>query len=353
VAIGEDNVIYTTPLVSGHTYLWSYSGTTGTTHNGSLTGNTLNMHWGTDAGAGWVQVVETVTAGGCSIATAHYDVTITDTPNPLVTGPTPVCNNQTVVYRTAKVGSHLYAWTLPLGGGSIIGATDLDSVVVSWTSTGNYSVRVEETGSSTVSYTLPVTVNPLPDNSNAVSDPTICDGEIADIIVSAAAPGITFQLYRVGDNVAIGSPVSSGPGGDVTLPASPSVSTNYYVIGTNEYSCAMQLTDIALVTVHPLPIPTITGNQNACVDGVELYYTENGGGITNYSWIVTGGTFTGGSTYQITVTWGTVVGLFEDRTVSVNYTDANGCVAENPTELTVRVHRVPVTGPNFHLPNTP
>jgi hypothetical protein len=221
VAIGENNVIYSVLSVSGHTYLWSYSGTSGTTHNGVLTGNTLNMHWGTVAGSGWVQVVETITAGGCSTTTAQYAITITDTPNPLVTGLTPLCNNQTAVYRTAKVGAHTYAWTLPLGGGSIIGATNLDSAVVTWSSAGNYSVRVAETGSSTVSNTLAVVVNPLPSASNVVSDPVICTGQTANIIITAAAAGITYQLYRVSDNIAIGSPVSSGPGGNVTLSAAP------------------------------------------------------------------------------------------------------------------------------------
>ncbi len=352
VAIGENNVLYTTTSVTGHTYLWSYSGTAGTTHNGVLTGNQLNMHWGTVAGPGWVQVVETVTAGGCFKTTAHYDVTITDIPAPDITGQTTVCNDQTVRYRTAKVGSHTYLWTLPLGGGSIVGPVDRDSVFVQWTSSGIFTVSVAETGSSTVTDNLSVTVNDLPDNTNSVSDPEICNTQTATIIISGAAAGITYQLYRQSDNAVTGSPVSSGPGGDVSILLSPSSSTNYYAIATNEDLCSSQLTDIAAVTVNPLPVPTITGADTVCNGEVELYQTESG--MTGYTWSITAGSGTitpPGDTYNAEVTWGGVTGQYLDRIISVNYTDSNGCTATDPVERTIRVFRLPLTGPAYYVPN--
>ena len=282
VAINENNVIYSTPLVSGHTYLWTYSGTAGTIHNGVVTGNTLDMHWGSVAGAGWVQVTETATSGGCFTTSTKYNITITDQPNPLVTGPSPVCNTSTVVYRTAKVGTHTYLWTLPLGGGSIVGVANRDSVVINWTSAGNFSVMVAETGSVTQNFTLPVIVNPLPAKTNAVSDPVICGGQTANIVVTAAAPGITYQLHKVSDNSVVGSPVSSGPGGDVTLPVTPLASTNYYVMATNEYTCSDQLTDIASVTVNQPPVPTLAGSQTVCEGNVEFYTTDNVAGLFRF-----------------------------------------------------------------------
>jgi hypothetical protein len=264
-AINENNVIYSTPLVSGHTYLWSYSGPAGTTHNGVLTNNTLDMHWGTVAGAGWVQVTET--AGSCVTSTAQYDVTITDTPNPLVTGPTPVCNNVTLTYRTARVGSHTYAWTLPLGGGSIVGATNRDSVVVQWTATGARSVSVAETGSSTISNTLNVTVNPLPAINNVVTDPSICNGQTASIIIQATAAGISYQLRLNSDDSNVGTPVSSGPGGDITVPASPVVTTIYNILATNEYTCSAELTDLSTVTVNDPPVASAGTDESICAGG--------------------------------------------------------------------------------------
>jgi hypothetical protein len=267
VAINENNVIYSTPSVSEHTYLWSYSGPAGTTHNGVLTNNTLDMHWGTVSGTGWVRVIETVTAGGCSITTSQYAVTITDTPNPSVTGPTPVCNGVTVTYRTAKVGIHTYVWSLPLGGGSIVGLTTLDSLVVQWTSTGNYSVQVAETGSSTVTNSLAVVVNPLPENNNNVTDPSICNGLPASIVVQATAPGISYQLRLNSDDSNVGVPVSSGPGGDITIPATPVVTTIYNVLATNEYSCTSELTNLSTVTVDDPPTASAGSDESICASG--------------------------------------------------------------------------------------
>lgn len=353
-AIGEDHVIYSTPNISGHTYLWSYSGPAGTTHNGVLTSNTLDMHWGTVAGTGWVRVTETATTGGCSTTTNYYYVTITDIPNPDVTGPSPVCNNTTVTYRTPKVGTHTYIWSLPLGGGTITGSNTLDTVVVQWTSVGNRRVKVIETGSEARADSLDVTVNPLPPDNNTVSDPSICEGQTAGIIVYSTTPGLSLQLRRNDNNNPVGAPVSTGPGGNITINVIPVSTTVYNVLVTNEYSCSVQITDLSTVTVNPLPLPTITGTDNACQGTVITYSTENG--MTNYTWLVSdidptaahtiiSGGGNGDNTIQIR--WD---GYGQHR-ISVNYTDGAGCTATTPTELSIWMHKVPETGPSYYIPN--
>jgi hypothetical protein len=351
VGIGEIGVVYTSGAanIPGHTYLWEVSaGASIASGQGTYR---ITVDWPSVSGSGYVLLTETVTDGGCYVTTLQYDVEITDIPNPLVTGPTPTCLNETFTYRTASVGTHTYLWTLPSGGGTIVGSTALDSVVVTWTSTGIRTVQVAETGSSTVTDDLLVTVNPVPSNANSVSDPAICNGETASIIINAAAAGISYQLYRISDDAIVGGPVSSGPGGNVTLTAAPSANTDYYVIGTNEYTCSSQLTDISSVTVHPLPVPALSGQQEVCTGAVMTYTTDNGGGISGYTWSISNGTFTGGNTYQIEVTWSTITGDYEDHTVNVNYADGNGCEAASPTELTIRIYRTPVTGPQHHINN--
>ena len=106
------------------------------------------------------------------------------------------------------------------------------------------------------------------------------------------------------------------------------------------------------ITVNPLPVPTISGNDTTCVGSVELYETETG--MTNYTWNITSGSGTitpPGDTYDATIIWGDVSGQYEDRTISVNYTDSNNCSAASATEMTIRVFRVPETGPQYHIPN--
>ncbi len=353
-AINEDHVIYSTPNVPGHTYLWSYNGPAGTTHNGVLTNNSLDMHWGGVSGTGWVRVTETATVGGCSTTTDFYYVTVTDIPSPDVTGPTPVCNNETRTYRTPKVGTHTYLWSLPLGGGTIAGSNTLDSVVVQWTNDGLRRVKVIETGSEARADSMDVMVNPLPPDNNTVSDPSVCEGETAGIIVYSAMPGLTLQLRRNDNNNPAGAPVSSGPGGDITINIVPVSTTVYNVLVTNEYSCSVQIVDLSTVTVYPLPVPTITGTDNACQGSVLTYSTENG--MSDYTWVVSdidpaaahtiiSGGGTGDNTIQIR--WD---GYGQHR-ISVNYTDGAGCTATTPTEINIWMHKIPETGPSYYVPN--
>jgi hypothetical protein len=352
--INEDHVIYTTPNVSGHTYLWSYSGPAGTTHNGVLTNNTLDMHWGIVAGTGWVRVTETATIGGCSTTTDFYYVNITDIPSPTVSGPSPVCNNETVTYRTPRVGTHTYVWSLPLGGGMIIGSNLLDTVVVQWTSQGVQRVKVVETGSESRADSLDVTVNPLPQDNNTVDDPSICEGQTAGIIVYSAAPGLSLQLRRNDNNNPVGAPVSTGPGGDITINVIPATTTVYNVLATNEYSCSAQLVDLSTVTVNPLPAPTITGTNNACQNSVLTYTTDNS--MTDYNWVVTNidptsahTIVSGGGTndHTIEIRWD---GYGQHR-ISINYTDGNGCTATTPSQLDILIYKIPETGPSYYVPN--
>jgi len=355
-AINEDNVIYSTPYVPGHTYLWSYSGPPGTTHNGVLTNNTLNMHWGSVAGTGWVRVTETVTIGGCSKTTPYYYVTITDIPNPDITGPISVCNYQIVTYRTPKVGSHTYLWSLPDGGGIIIGSNTLDSVVVQWTNDGMRRVQVVETGSEPRTDILDVTVNPLPPNNYTVSDPTICEGLQAEIIVYSTGPGLSLQLRDNTNNNPVGMPVSTGPGGNVTIYVTPSMTTVYNILVTNEYNCSQQLNDLSTVTVYPRPIPTISGATNICQYDEVIYSTETG--KTNYNWVITNISPT--ANYEIVGGGGTNDNYvrikwtgYESHRVTISYTDENGCTPLVPTDYDVWVIKQPKTGDIYHLPNSP
>src|SRR5258707_11605484 len=107
-------VVYSTPNVGGHTYVWTIGG-------GAITGgagtNSITVTWGA-AGAGTLTVAETITATGCAVTTSNYNVTINANPAPVISGTTTVCSNQTgVAYSTPAVGGHTYVWTI--SGGTI------------------------------------------------------------------------------------------------------------------------------------------------------------------------------------------------------------------------------------------
>ena len=143
-------------------------------------------------------------------------------------------------------------------------------------------------------------------------------------------------------NVSGGTIVS---GGTVTNPsvvvlwdgsAPYQVSISY----TDVNGCVASPPTVLPVTVNPLPVPGITGQNIVCFESTEIYTTESGPGISNYTWTVNGGTIISGGTASdasVEVLWdGT--GPFD---VSVNYTDANGCSALAPTQQTITVNPNP------------
>lgn len=108
------------------------------------------------------------------------------------------------------------------------------------------------------------------------------------------------------------------------------------VHGTN--TCGDGPISSLAVTVNQAPVPTITGQNSMCVNsGYYNYSTQPG--FTNYTWTVSaGGTITfGAGTSTIQVTWNTAGA----QTVSVNYTNLNGCSAFTPTVFPVTVTGMP------------
>jgi hypothetical protein len=128
-----------------------------------------------------------------------------------------------------------------------------------------------------------------------------------------------------------------------TLVGDQSVSVNY----TNGNGCSATIPKVYAVTVKDLPVPVITGNLEACLNSTGNVYNVQPG-MTNYVWSVTGGTITTGGTSSdatVTITWITIVGT---KSVSVNYTNTNGCTAASPTVYDVTVNPLPATSPIWH-----
>jgi hypothetical protein len=158
---------------------------------------------------------------------------------------------------------------------------------------------------------------------------------------TTGATGATFNGLPTGVN---GNWVANV----VTISGTPTVSGTFTYTVTLTGGCAV-VTASGTITVNPLPVPTISGPASACINSTgNVYTTQTGSGIHNYIWSVTGGIITAGGTATdntVTVTW-TTLGV---QTVSVNYTDINGCTAAAPTIYNVTVNPLPVptlAGPN-------
>jgi hypothetical protein len=101
---------------------------------------------------------------------------------------------------------------------------------------------------------------------------------------------------------------------------------------------------IALIALGSLPAlsQTLPCPHFICVADVSptLYAVANNPGST-YQWTVTGGTInTGQGTNTIQINWAAVPGNYQ---VSVVETDANGCLG-TPVQCSVTINPSPVTG---------
>jgi hypothetical protein len=205
--------------------------------------------------------------------------------------------------------------------------------IIAGSFTANGVTGVIDTSSVWV-YTTPTASITFIENSGLVNDDgTTCAG---DLVILTAAGGGTYS-WSTGETTAV-------------LNVNPDITTNYTVAVTNTSGCSSDATQ--LITVNSLPVPAISGSNSTCVGSIEGYETESG--MSNYSWnITTGGGIISppGDTYQITVAWDAVTGQYQDRILSVNYTDYNGCTAVDPSDMIIRVFHMPETGPAYYIPN--
>jgi len=130
-----------------------------------------------------------------------------------------------------------------------------------------------------------------------------------------------------------------------SIPGAQSISINYI----DPKGCTAPGSTVLPVTINVLPAPTISGNVSVCEGTTGVSYTTQPG-MTNYQWSVSGGgsiTSGGGATDNtVTINWN----IPGPQTVSVNYTNSNGCTANAPTVYPVTVNPLPgpaglITGP--------
>jgi hypothetical protein len=253
-----------------------------------------------------------------------------------ISGPQQVCQGGCgYVYSVTIPNATGYVWTLPVGGVITSGNnTNTITVCYGYNAVSGY-VFVYGTaacGNGAPSQ-LPVTVNPAA--SPTISGPSsACVNSTGNVYTTQS--GMSNYVWTV-----TGGTITAGGGtGNNTVTVTwntagvQSVCVNY----NTPAGCPGISPVCYSVTVNPLPVPTISGPNPACSNYPGLVYSTQTG-MTGYSWsISSGGQITGGQgTSSITVTWN-VTG---SQTVSVSYTNANGCTAATPTVYHVTVNPGP------------
>ena len=198
-----------------------------------------------------------------------------------------------------------------------------------------------------------LTVYPLATTTNPVNQ-SVCHGSATSFSITAGgAPGsIRWQRSNNGGSTWVNITGASNPGDGCTYSAyitsSLGISNAQLSMDNYQYRAVLTTTSggcetfsgAAILTVNPLPVPTINGPNSVCIASVgNVYVTE--AGMTNYVWSVSaGGTITSGGgpgNNTVTVTWNAP----GTQSVSVNYTNGNNCTGASPTVYSVDVGAPP------------
>lgn len=323
-------------------YSWTVS--LGGSINGPSTNSTVSVTWNT-TGAQSVSVVYTDANNCTATAASVYNVTVNPLPVPMNNGPGSVCLNSTGNTYITDLGMTGYSWTVSPGGIVQSGGTATDNTItLTWNSLGAQVVSVNYTnanGCTASSATqFNVTVNPLPVPTITGSSDA-CVSSINNIYTTES--GMTGYTW----NVPAGGTITAGAGTNSitvtwTTTGLHTASVNY----TDTNSCTSATATVHNVTVNPLPVPLITGLAATCVNSSGNSYSTDAG-MTGYVWDLSAGGIidSGTGTDAITVTWNTT-GI---QTVSVNFSNGNGCQAATPASKNITVNALPVptvSGPN-------
>jgi hypothetical protein len=174
-----------------------------------------------------------------------------------------------------------------------------------------------------------------PDAAGTITGPaSVCQGQTGVVYSVPPIANATSYIWTV----PIGAAIVGGTGtASITVDFSAGASSgNVTVAGTN--SCTTGAGSTLAVTVNTLPVPTISGPSEACAGSANVTYTTEAG-MSNYAWTISaGGTIVSGAgTNSIQVQWNSAGA----ETLTVNYTNAGGCQAQNPTLFDVTVSVLP------------
>lgn len=285
VCENEDDILYFSPEHGENSYFWRVEG--GSILNSNVE-SSVYITW-ENSGTGKVIIQEILPPPHSCISYDTMEVHILSRPEPLVSGPEQVCQNQTVSYSTDTVSDHLYNWIA--SGGALINPNDAN-VLVDWGAAGTGYISVTEKLSiyptCKSSRTMEVNILPAPEPVIYGID-EVCEKESGVIYSSNVLSDITY-LWSVNGNGVITSD-----------PSQQNVSVAWNTNGTGELllsqsflssGCAAQ-TEPFVVTVHEKPIVTVTPELLTVCEFDEVSVTADG--ALEYDWSPTSGLHTASS----------------------------------------------------------
>lgn len=359
------NITLTSSVPS--TFAWTIGTITGgitgaSGGSGGTINQTLTNPSTTTAGTVEYLVTPTPLSGSCVVGSTRT-ITVTVNPLPTLTGAAQaatICEGSSAAINLLG----LVAGTTSTVSYSINGAvqTPVPGVVANGSGAASFNTAIltaasngqilRITGITTTStnpnctyvFTQDVTlsVNPLTVGGTIASDQTICSGSSPANLILSGNTGSVVK-WQKSSNPGFTTPIDIA-GTSTTLTGStigPLTSNTYFRAIVKSGTCLEVYSATILVTVNPLPVPTISGPSSVLEGSSGNVYTTQTG-MTAYTWVVSsGGIITAGSgTNTITVTWNSPGA----KTVNVNYTNVNNCTAATASVYNVTVNAKPVAG---------
>jgi hypothetical protein len=242
-------------------------------------------------------------SGSCSFNRISYDdlsVTIpceiaANAPNMVVNAPAFICEGQAA--NLSASGASAYSWA---SGPNTPNYAPTPNIATTYSVTGSSTL----TGCA-VTIAKFVDVKVLPIVGIITPNNKVCAG--SSISMNATGGAFTYTWVNTGTTGAF-------------IAASPSVSTNYTVIGTGPFGCVGSTTQS--ITVNPLPVITVAGNRTICVTGGAF----TASGALSYQWSSNSFFLQGTSVNP---------NPQQNTNVTVSGTDQNGCVGTTVLALVV------------------
>lgn len=332
-------------------------------NNGGLTPNTATF---TASATSGTPITLTLTTSGGSCGTATTSKVITVNPSPTVnvgSGMAAICQGGTSGPLGGSFGGSAVnaVWTDGGSGGTFSNNGGTTPGTATYTASASSATPVTLTLTTsggtcgTAFASKLITVNPLPTITTSSRADSVCFSTLAQntfltytgttnsptkYLITWNAAAIAAGLVNVGS--------TNLPASPVTIPVAAGVTAGTYngkINVTNVNGCE-STGNTFLFPVNALPVPSLNGTTPVCNNSTYTYTTDPG--MTDYVWTVsTGGTITAGggiNDYSVTINWKTA----GPQSVSVNYTNNNGCSATLASVLNVTVNALPtpnLTGP--------
>ncbi len=329
VCQGQNAVTFSVPTIANATsYVWTLpSGATGVSNT-----NSISVNFGTSATSGNITVKGTNACGDGAVSTKAITVNPLPSSAGTISGVATVCQGQNNVTYTvpAVANATSYVWTLPSGA---TGTSSTNSITLNFgtsATSGNISVKGNNTCGEGTSSMLAITVNPLPVAAGTITgSATVCQGQNS---VTYTVPAITNATSYVW-NLPGGATGTSTTNSITVNFGTSATSGNITVMGTN--SCGEGTVSSKVITINPLPSAagTISGNTTVCQgQNAVTYSVPTISNATSYVWSLPSGATGTSNTNSITVNYG-ITAISGNITVKGN----NSCGDGSASSIVIHV----------------